>query len=137
MAVLQEKRSESELKFLMTARELMIYTIRSCKNDKIIPKRYNDMGQIMIRAAADIYGNAKSGNTVNPLNQHEVQIRRDYFIKALASVEKLASYVEIMYEVLQFEMKKLEEWSRLLAEEERLLRGCMKKDRERYKNITA
>ena len=134
MSVIRSKQNESELEFLRTARNLQIYTVQKCVNT--IPKRYTFyVGTGLAESAASIYQNAKRGNSIYPLNQHEVQIRRDYFLRAYAELQSLVSQIEVAYELLHFDEKVLHEWAALINSEMKLIRAVIKKDRQRYKDL--
>ena len=134
MSVVKSQRSQSQLEFLRTARSLQVYTIQKCVNT--IPKRYTFyIGNGLAESAAAVYQNVKKGNSIYPLNQHEVQVRRDYFLRAYAELQSLVSQIEVAYELLRFDEKILQEWASLINSEMKLIQSVMKKDRERYKNI--
>jgi len=134
MSVVRSKRSESEMEFLNTARKLQIYTIQKCVNT--IPKRYTFfLANHIADSASAVYTSVKKANSVYPLNQHEVQIRRDYFIKAYVELQSMVSQVEVAQELLHFETKILHEWSQLISDEMKLIQAVMRKDRDRYKNL--
>lgn len=93
MSVIKSKRSTSDMEFLATARKLEIYTIQKCVN---FPKRYTFyVSQPLAAAATRIYEDVKRGNSIYPLNQHEVQIRRDYFLHANAELQSMISQLEV------------------------------------------
>lgn len=122
------------MEFLNTARRLEIFTIQKCVNT--IPKRYTFfLAQNLSRSATAVYEYVKKGNSVYPTNAHEVQIRRDYFIKAYVELQSLVSQIEVAYELLHFDTKVLEEWSRLIGTEITLIKGVMEKDKQRYKKL--
>jgi len=134
MSVVKSKQSQSKIEFLNTARSLQIYTIQKCVNT--IPKRYTFyLGTGLAESAKSIYQNVKRGNSVYPLNQHEVQIRRDYFLRAYVELQSLVSQIEVAQEVIRFDEKVLHEWSSLIKSEMKLIQAVMKKDRERYKDL--
>ena len=134
MTVIRSKRDISELEFLYTARELQVYTIRKCVNT--IPKRYTFfIAQHLADSATAIYVNTKKGNSIYPVNQHEVQIRRDYFLKAYAELQSLVSQIELSYEIIRYDQSVMQEWAALIAKELKLISGMLKKDRERFKNL--
>ena len=134
MSVIKSKRGESEAEFLANARALQAYTIRKCVN--AIPKRYTFyIGQNIAAIATRVYELVKCGNSIYPLNQHEAQIRRDYFLSAHAELQNLISQIELANEIIQFEDQVLPEWSRLIGNEIRLVKGILKADRERYKDL--
>lgn len=134
MSVIRSQRSLSDMEFLNTARQLEIYTIRKCVNT--IPKRYTFyLGENLAKAATAVYENVKKGNSVYPTNAHEVQIRRDFFIKAYVELQSLVSQIEVAYELLHFDTKVLEEWSTLIAQEINLVKGVMESDKKKYKKL--
>lgn len=135
MTVLSSKRRESETEFIHTARKLQIFTLRCCKK---FPTRYWGYWlAYLIGPAASITSNVEHANSIYPLCQEEVKLRRSFFIKALGDITNLASQIEIVYEAetFQLEARIKTEWIALIDKEERLIKGVMKKDRERYKNI--
>ena len=96
------------MEFLATARKLEIYTIQKCVN---FPKRYTFyVSQPLAAAATRIYEDVKRGNSIYPLNQHEVQIRRDYFLHANAELQSMISQLEVAQELFGIEMDTLKYW---------------------------
>lgn len=135
MSVVRSERTLSDLEFLNNARKLEIFTLQKCVS--VIPKRYTFyIGNHLADSAVTIYSYVKKGNSVYPTNAHEVQLRRDCFMKAYVELQSLISQIEVAYELLHFDMKVMKEWSKLINEEIVLVRAVMKKDRERYKKIT-
>ncbi len=134
MTVIRSQRGTSDMEFLNTARKLEIFTIQKCVNT--IPKRYTFyLGENLARSATAVYENVKKANSVYPSNAHEVQIRRDYFIRAYVELQSLVSQIEVAYELLHFETKVLDEWSMLIAQEINLVKGVMDKDKQKYKKL--
>lgn len=133
MSVIKSQRSESEVEFLYTARQLQIYTIRKCTG---FPKRYTFyVSQPIAACATRIHENVKCANSIYPTNAHEVQIRRDYFIKANAELYNLVSLIEVANELFGIESDKIKHWMELAEKEIRLVKGAMKRDSDRYKNL--
>lgn len=133
MAVIKSNRAESEMEFIHTARQLQIHTIQKCVN---FPKRYTFyVGQPMAECATRIYEYVKCANSIYPLNQHEVQIRRDYLLRANAELNSLISQIEVAGELFGLEPDKMKFWMEIIEKEIRLVKGTMKKDRERYKDL--
>ena len=134
MSVVKSKQAQSQLEFLRTARSLQIYTVQKCVNT--IPKRYTFyIGTGLADSAASIYKDVKRANSIYPLNRHEAQVRRDYFMKAYAELQALVSQIEVAYELVHFEEKVLHEWAALISSEMKLISAVLKKDRERYKDL--
>ncbi len=133
MSVIKSKRSTSDMEFIANARRLQIYTIQKCVN---FPKRYTFyVSQPIANAATRIYEDVKRGNSIYPLNQHEVQMRRDCFIRANMELQSMISQLEVAQELFGIEMETLKYWMTIIDTEIRLVKAVMKADRERYKNL--
>ena len=133
MSVIKSKRSTSDMEFLATARKLEIYTIQKCVN---FQKRYTFyVSQPLAAAATRIYEDVKRGNSIYPLNQHEVQIRRDYFLHANAELQSMISQLEVAQELFGIEMDTLKYWMDIVDTEIRLVKAVLKSDRARYKDL--
>ena len=133
MSVIRSARSVSEVQFLHTARELQIYTVQKCVG---FPKRYTFyVSQPLAAVATRIYEDVKRGNSIYPANQHEVQLRRDYFLQALAELQNLISQVEVAYELFRFDANIMEHWMDLVDTEMKLIKALLKSDKSRYKDL--
>ena len=133
LAVIKSKRSTSEMEFLATARKLEIYTIQKCVN---FPKRYTFyVSQPIANAATRIYEDVKRGNSVYPTNQHEAQLRRDYFLSAYAELQSMISQLEVAQELFGIEPDTLKYWMEMVDAEISLVRAVLKNDRARYKGL--
>lgn len=133
MAVPKGKRSESGMEFIYNARNLQIYTIKRCTN---FPKRYTFyISQQIADIANHIHHCVKLANSIYPTNQHEVQMRRDYFLQAKADLHSFISQIEVAAELFQIEPSSMHYWMDMVYEEIRLVKGMLKSDKERYKNL--
>lgn len=133
MSVIKSKRAESEMEFIHTARQLHIHTIQKCVN---FPKRYTFyVSQPLAAAATRIHEYVKCANSIYPLNRQEVQMRRDYLIRANAELNSMISQLEVANELFGIEGDKMKFWVDIIDREIRLVKGTMKKDRERYKDL--
>lgn len=133
MSVIRSQRAESEMEFIYTARELQKYTVQKCVG---FPKRYTFyVSQPIANSATRIHQYVKMANSVYPTNAHEAQIRRDYLIKANAELNSLVSQIEVAYELFGLEPNVMKYWMDIVEKEIRLVKGTMKKDKERYKNL--
>lgn len=74
-------------------------------------------------------------NAINPRNQHEAQIRRDYIMIAYASCESLVAKIAVAQEMFSVEERIMVEWMRLIGYEQRLLAGVKKRYDEKYKKL--
>lgn len=133
MSVIKSKRGESDMEFVHTARQLQMHSIQKCVG---FPKRYTFyISQPIAESATKIHQFVKAANSVYPTNQHEAQIRRDYMIRANAEVQSLVAQIEVAHEMFGLEPEKMKFWMELVERESRLIKGAMKKDRERYKDL--
>ena len=133
MSVVRSKRGESDMEFVHTARELQIYTIKKCIS---FPKRYTFyISQPISEEATHIHQLVKMANSIYPLNAHEAQMRRDYLLRANAELNSLISQIEVAHELFGLEHNVMKFWMDIVDREIRLVKGTLKKDRERYKNL--
>ena len=133
MSVIKSKRNESEMEFVHTARQLQIHTIQKCVG---FPKRYTFyISQPIANCATRIHEYVKCANSFYPTNQHEVQMRRDYMLRANAELNSLVAQIEVANELFGLEADKMKYWMDIVEQEIRLVKGAMKKDKERYKDL--
>jgi hypothetical protein len=133
MSVIKSERKTSELEFLHTARELQIFSIQKCSH---FPKRYTFyISQPLANVATRIHQNVKLGNSIYPTNQHEVQIRLDYFLKAKAECNNMVSQIEVAKELFDVDTNIIRDWMQLVSKEIKLISALIKTDRARYKNL--
>ena len=80
MSVLKSQRGESTVQFLGTARELEIYTIKTCAK---FPKRYMFLiTKDIVALASAVYNNAKAANSIYVTTADDARLRREYVTKA-------------------------------------------------------
>ena len=133
MSVPRSARATSDMQFLLTARDLRIYTIRRCT---AIPKRYTFYVAVPLSdLSKEIYGHVKRGNSIFPTNQHEAQLRKDEFIYALAALQDMVSELEADAEIIQIESRHMQQWMELVHKEINLIKAVIKSDKARYKNL--
>lgn len=134
VSVLKSHRSTSGVQFLETARELEIFTLRNCMK---FPKRVTFyLSQHIVSLSQSVLNNCKAANSVYPRNAHEVQMRRDFFIKANVSLQAMISQLDIAKGVVgDVPDKTWLEWMHLIAEEAKLISAMQKSDAQRYKDV--
>lgn len=121
------------MEFIHNARQLQIYTIQKCVG---FPKRYTFyISQPLSNCATRIHEYVKCANSIYPLNQHEAQMRRDYLLRANAELNSLVSQIEVANELFGIEANKMKFWMDIVEKEIRLVKGTLKKDRERYRDL--
>ena len=134
MSVVKSKRATSEMEFIHTARELQIYSIRKCAG---FPKRYTFyISQPIANIALSVYDDVIRANSIYPTNRHEAQLRRDHLLSALAELHSLVSQIEAAGEMFGIEANVMKYWMELVEKEMRLVKGALKRDMERYNNLS-
>lgn len=134
MSVIKSKRGVSGVQFLDTAKDLDLFTMRTCV--KYIPKRYTFyIAQPIIITASNIHSCVKRGNSIFPATARDVEMRREQFVMASAELQNLISKINIAYEMFPIADKIILKWLGLINQEISLLKNVIKKDEDRYKDI--
>lgn len=131
MSVVRQKRGDSQLQFLDTARDLEIFSLKNCIK---FPKRYTFLFTNEIaHLAISILNNVKAANSIFPTNEHEVEMRRDYFTKANCNLQCLITQLGVAKEVCGENIKTSTwcHWMDLCETEAKLISAVKKRDRER------
>lgn len=132
MSVLKSKRTESSIKFLDTAFDLELHTIRCCMK---LPKRMTFfIGTELTRLAGAVHTHCKSANSIYPTNAHEAQLRRDHLIEANNCLQALIGKCSILLEFQHgLSGHAIERWADLMIDEGRLIAGAKKSDKQRFR----
>ena len=132
MSVLKSQRKESSIKFLDTAYDLELHTLKCCMK---LPKRYTFfIGTELSRLASEVHNHCKMANSIYPMNEHEAQMRRDHLIEANNCLQALIGKCSVVME-LQHGLSEhaLEHWADLMIDEGCLIAGAKKSDKARFK----
>ena len=130
MSVLANERNVSNLEFLETARAICVLCIKCCEN---MPKRhYNYIQAPFMHLISNSFIKVKMGNSIYPNNQHELQLRRDYFFEAYAGFQAAISYLGIIQDMSLLSNNQIQEISSKISKELSLIKGVMTKDKERF-----
>lgn len=134
MSVIKSKRGVSGVQFLDTAKDLDLFTMRTCV--KYIPKRYTFyLAKPIIDIASNIHSCVKRGNSIFPATTRDVAMRREQFVLAQAELQNLISKINIAYEMFPIADNVMLRWLDLINKELTLVKTVIKKDEERYKDI--
>ena len=99
MSVLKSQRGESAVQFLDTARELEIYTIKTCAK---FPKRYMFLiTKDIVALASAVYNNTKAANSIYVTTADDARLRREYITKANCNLQCLLSQIDIAHEFVK------------------------------------
>lgn len=113
MSVLKSQRGESTVQFLDTARELEIYTIKTCAK---FPKRYMFLiTKDIVALASAVYNNAKAANSIYVTTADDARLRREYVTKANCTLQCLLSQIDIAHEFVKTTDANLAELPRQIA----------------------
>lgn len=133
MSVIKAKRQEGKLSVLVKAREMCVYTITICKNEKNFPKRDRwILTQPIVSEALAIMSCIRRANAVNVETKEDYIYRRQQQIEAYSRCEAMLTLMEIAYKVLSIDSERVEHWTGLVVETESLLQRWKRSDKERY-----
>ena len=136
MSVIKANRKEGKLNTLTKARDMCIYTITICKNEKNFPKRNRwIITQPIINEALGIMSCIRRANAVDVTTHGDYTYRRSQQIKAYSMCEALLSLIEVAYGVLDLESTRVEYWTGLVVEVENYLQKWTRADKEKHKDI--
>lgn len=128
MSVIKSKRGLSGVQFLDTARELHLFTLRTCAK---FPKRYTFfITNNIIQSASLIHGYVKRGNSIFPSCPENKKMRYEQFVMAGAELQNLISQINIAYEIFPIADKVMTKWMQLINSEIGLLRALVKKEKQ-------
>ena len=136
MAVVKSKRKEGEISVITKARELAVYTVRVCNNEKNFPKRHRwILNNYIVGSAIEIHRNIRKANSVFVKTESDLAIRRKFQNIALAEVDALLGDMDIAYELFKIDSNRIRHWTGLIWDVQNLLRSWRNKDFERYKSL--
>lgn len=126
MSVVESKREEGKLRAATKAKELAVYTIRICSNEKNFPKRHRwCLTNEIVRAALQINCCIEKANSVRYKNatEGELEIRRKYQTIAIAETYSLTNLISIAKILYGLNGDKVEYWTRLVKSVRTLARS--------------
>ena len=130
-----------------TARKIYGSTLNMCIK---MPKRYTYLVlKETIELAGKVMDYTKMANSVFPTNQHEAQIRRDYWIVARSSLQALSSRIDRFIEmpdalsykfedtgkVVHVTINELNELADLIISEMSLITNQLESEEKRFKDL--
>jgi hypothetical protein len=133
LSVIKAKRQEGKLTILTKAREMCAYTIQICKNEKNFPKRDRWLlTQPIVNEALGIMTCIRRANAVRVEIREDYLYRRSEQIKAYSHAEAMLTLMDIAYVSLGIESRRIEHWTGLVLEVEKLVQKWYRSDRARY-----
>lgn len=138
MSVIKSKRQEGKLQVLIKARELATYTTHILGNEKAFPKRSRwIIAQQIADETINIYKYCRRANAVSVETDSDYAYRHEQQVKAYSCCESLLSLIEIAYNLYNIESHRIEYWTGLVLETEKLLGKWKLSDKHRYNNESA
>lgn len=135
MSVPKSRRGQGRLEVLTKALDLVDYTITICKNEKNFPKRDRwILTNRIVEAVLDIAENIRKGNTIRVEREEDFIRRREYQQKATESAEWALTLIDVAYRNIGIESSRVEFWTGLALEVERLISAWRKSDRDAWNN---
>ena len=138
MSVVNGKRDQgkSQLRVLHSAFELCKYTLSIAKNEKVFPKGYRWLlTQKIVDEAIDAMTSINRANAVNVKKASDYEYRRSQQLKAYAHLEALLGLIDLAFNVLAIEARRVEYWTGLVLETEKQLTNWGRSDKQRYAEI--
>lgn len=133
MSVVVGKRSQGKLRVLNDASDVVRYTLSSVKNEKVFPKSYRWLlSQKIADEAVDAYALIRRANAVNVKNAKDYEYRRNQQLRAYAHLEALLGLIDIAFNVLNIEARRVEFWTGLILQTENSLKNWARSDKTRY-----
>lgn len=135
MSVPRGKRKESGMEFLKNARDIEEIFIDLRINK---PKRYSFFFDKLLDYSFNLLSAVKAGNSIYPENKIEAGMRQRYFKEGLAYCQVLVSQIEVVHHKLKDDGIKIglvEQLAIKINNEIRLIKGVIKNDKNRYKNL--
>lgn len=136
MSVPEGKRTESKLEVQTKAKELALYTVTICGNEKVFPKR--DRWVItnrIVSTALTIMEEVDTANDIYVSTKGDFELRRNSQTIALASTAKLLGLIELAYLKYGIEENRMLFWTQLIFDTRELIKKWRQKDKERYCSI--
>lgn len=126
-SVLARNRSLSDLEFYRNGCELRKNLTRFVMNDKNVPKRYKFVFAMpMIDLLLKLFNNIVMANSIYPVNEHEMEIRRDCQTKAIGNCEQIIQLLQYLIETLPVDANKLVGITESIKKEIALLKNWRK-----------
>jgi len=100
-------------------------------NEKNIPKHYRMvLANPLLARMDELMNNITEANTVYPVNEHELQVRRDYQNAAIGNCEQIWQQLQhiddVMFGVNAIDLNKLADALDMLVREEALIKAWRK-----------
>jgi hypothetical protein len=141
MSVRKSERSQGKLQVLNLAKDLCVYTLTICRNEKVFPKSERWLITSKIAGeAVDTLSCIRRANAVlvgDGVNASvDYAYRRAQQIEAHAHINALLSLIDISFTINNIEASRIEYWTHLAVETDEKLKAWMRSDKDRFNKTT-
>jgi hypothetical protein len=140
MSVRKSEREQGKLEVLTTAMEMCVYTLTLCKSQECFPKNQRWLLTSKIaNEAVDVISCISKANSVflkdGYTTKEDCKLRRSKQIEAKTHLSSLFTLMRVASEMNGIEERKIEHWTELAVNTEKLLSEWMRSDMERIKKF--
>jgi len=114
------------------AKNLAVYTIQICGNEKIFLPKYLATTSMLRNTALTIYENAWMANNVKVVTKEDWDLRRNYQVISAAKCNSLLALIDLSKSLYHLKSNRVKYWAQKTIEVRGLLRKWHESDQERY-----
>ena len=114
------------------AKDLAVYTIQICSNDKVFLPKYNLINTMIINTALTIYESGWTANNILVKTAEDWNTRRNYQKIACAKCNSLLALIDLAKGLYHLRDKRIKFWAKKTIEVRGMLRKWCEADQERY-----
>lgn len=136
MSVPVGERRESRLEVFVQALDLVTYTLRITKNEKIfLPEYQRQVTDDIIETAKSIYIDAWDANNVRVTTKDDWRARRELQLRAARECNRLLSLIGIAKSSFHLKNKRVKFWTGKVLKVRGMIRSWNESDSKRYSQI--
>lgn len=90
---------------------------------------------LLISLADDAFFNVITANVCFPTNKEEYEIRKNKIDKAIRALNHMQIPLMSFFNIMQYSNRIQEEWTKMIVDEIKMLRGLQKSDKQRFGNL--
>lgn len=136
MSVPEGRRTEPKLAVQTKAKELAMYTVSICGNEKVFPKRDRwAVTNRIVSTALTIMEEVDVANDIFVSTAGDYELRRKSQTIAFSSTAKLLGLMELAYVKYGIEGRRISYWTQLVVDVRALIQKWRKADKDRYGKI--
>lgn len=136
MSVPKHERRKGRFEVITQGEALVKYTLEITSNEKNFPKRLRwCLTSKIVDSTVSMFSDLVRANTIMVTTKEDKILRRSYQVRALSEIGNLLALMQMAYDVFNIDSARAEYWTRLVINEQTLIREWKKSDNERYKDI--